>query len=464
MSRTLRELAKPVRDEDLPHLAKYIARGTRWLSAVVGVIVALSTMVDVLRGVTVAWRAAVAVSVFGAVSATCVAVLRCPDAHRRAPRVLFAFTVAFLLSLVSDAWSQGSGVSETLCVGAVAPIALAAFVPWRPVYSLALGGAVIAVVLGAEAVGIRQIMPIPALVITCVCFAVTGAIASHVQRRFWLELERVRAELVASERMSTLGKLTAGVAHELKTPLAAALNGLQSMRCLASELDESIGHPQITEDDLREIAHELATSTTGVEAALERATRFIGAIRSQTREMHVVDAVDFSVSDVVEDAVTLLAHAARRAHVKVGTGAVDRQVRLHGDPGKLGQIVTNLIGNAIDACADGKGKSVTVAAEVRDEVVVLTVSDDGPGIPPALGERVFEPLVSTKTNSGTGLGLSISRDIASGAFGGTLRLVPAARGACFEVRIPLAVREKRQRAAWVPDGPAATAAAAEPAA
>lgn len=459
MSRTLRELARPVRDEELPHLAKYIAGGTRWLSVVVGVVVALSTTADVLRGVTVAWRGAVAVSAFGAVCATCVALLRRRNTYRRAPPVLFVLTVAFVLSLVSDGWSQGSGVSETLCFGAVAPITLAAFVPWRPVYSLALGGAVIAVLLWADAMGIREIMPLPAVVIACVSLAITAAIASHVQRRFWLELERVRAELVASERMSTLGKLTAGVAHELKTPLAAALNGLQSVRSLASELDESIGHAQVTEDDLREIAHELATSTKGVEAALERATRFIGAIRSQTREMHVVDAVDFSVSDVVEDAVTLLVHSARRANVKVETGAVDRQVRLHGDPGKLGQIVTNLIGNAIDACADGKGKSVAVAAEVRGAVVVLTVSDDGPGIPPAFVQRVFDPLFTTKTDSGTGLGLSISRDLARGAFGGTLTLVPSARGAWFEVRIPLAVRERREEAAWVPDDRAATPAA-----
>ena len=71
---------------------------------------------------------------------------------------------------------------------------------------------------------------------------------------------------------------------------------------------------------------------------------------------------------------------------------------------------------------------------------------------------MFEPLFTTKASSGTGLGLSISRDIASGAFGGTLTLVPSARGACFEVRIPLALREKRQEAAWVPDGQGATPA------
>ena len=115
------------------------------------------------------------------------------------------------------------------------------------------------------------------------------------------------------------------------------------------------------------------------------------------------------------------------------------------DPDQLYRILVNLMRNARQAIESdpnrpperrGKG-TIIVSAFVDDGVSVVRLSDDGPGIPPRLAERLFEPFVSSKSSEGTGLGLTISRELAA-LHGGELRLVePEGAGATFELRLPL---------------------------
>jgi signal transduction histidine kinase len=84
---------------------------------------------------------------------------------------------------------------------------------------------------------------------------------------------------------------------------------------------------------------------------------------------------------------------------------------------------------------------------------VVAVEDDGPGVPEALRGRIFDLLFTTKALEGsTGLGIALCRDIAEGAFGGTLELVPRERGARFELRISTRSRSQQRREAWTPGG------------
>jgi two-component system C4-dicarboxylate transport sensor histidine kinase DctB len=143
------------------------------------------------------------------------------------------------------------------------------------------------------------------------------------------------------------------------------------------------------------------------------------------------------VAKVVQSSLTLLAHEVRRSGVTVDASGVDPAVTCAGDGGKLGQIITNLVNNALDACAGRPGARVPVSAVAAVGVVRVTVADDGPGVPEALRERIFDLLFTTRaTQGGTGVGLALSRDLAEGAFGGTLRLVPSERGACFVLEVP----------------------------
>lgn len=118
-----------------------------------------------------------------------------------------------------------------------------------------------------------------------------------------------------------------------------------------------------------------------------------------------------------------------------------------GDPGKLDQILVNLIENAIDAIADGgSGSVVSVRIAGAPGRVLVDVVDDGPGIPEALRERVFEPMFTTRGDrGGTGLGLPIAREIAGLAFDGDIRIEENSRQGAW-LRATLSKRGTRRRA------------------
>ncbi|HSO33186.1 MAG TPA: ATP-binding protein, partial [Labilithrix sp.] len=188
------------------------------------------------------------------------------------------------------------------------------------------------------------------------------------------------------------------------------------------------------------------------EISAQRASQFVASIRAHTLQMNETVHEPFAVTDAVTSAVTLLEHARRRANVVIDTAGVDGALVVVGDRGKLIQIVTNLVSNAIDASRGVASARVTVSAVRVGDTVSLVVEDNGPGVPADHRGRIFEPLFTTKaSDEGTGLGLAISRDIAEGAFGGTLRLVPGARGARFEMCFPCETAPVLHKpVAWAP--------------
>jgi signal transduction histidine kinase len=107
------------------------------------------------------------------------------------------------------------------------------------------------------------------------------------------------------------------------------------------------------------------------------------------------------------------------------------------NPEEIQQVILNLILNAEQAMRSAnRGGTLTVTTRLTDDMVVIEIQDDGPGVPAALAGRVFEPFFSTKeVGEGTGLGLSIAMGIAE-AHGGTLTLVPTEKGACFLLSLP----------------------------
>ena len=242
-----------------------------------------------------------------------------------------------------------------------------------------------AILISAK-LGVHPVEPMDFFLLSVFINSVIGAIAVQVQRRLWHKIEKARAQLAASDRITVLGRLSAGIAHEMKTPLAAAMNGLESTRTLAAELAASIDHPGVESADLLEIAGDITASVEGATSATKRAARFITAIRAQTLAMSSVDSAPFAIASAITNAITLVEHARRVAGVTVDTSAVAPGLDIESDESKLSQIVTNLVCNALDACAEGKGTVVRVSARLTapgSERVLLIVEDDGPGVPEA---------------------------------------------------------------------------------
>jgi signal transduction histidine kinase len=259
-----------------------------------------------------------------------------------------------------------------------------------------------------------------------------------------LELERAnraihdnQEKLLISEKLASLGRLTASIVHEMNTPLAAVRAALVDLGKLVTEYQQSAADPAVTPADHAEIVTEMRQAIGLAGSAAERAALFVRGIKSQTRDLGPHERRPFDVTQCVREATLLLGYALRKGSSRVVFDPGPEPIELVGSPVRFSQVITNLVENAIDASAP-QGGSITVTLTPAAGALVLQVRDQGSGIAPDVLPRIFEPMFTTKPfGQGTGLGLSIVHDIVTGDFGGTIRVESElGGGATFTVSFP----------------------------
>jgi DNA-binding LacI/PurR family transcriptional regulator/signal transduction histidine kinase len=252
------------------------------------------------------------------------------------------------------------------------------------------------------------------------------------------EVSLQQRQLLLSEKMAGIGRLTAGIAHEMNTPLSAVRSALEEAKKLAEEYRDSIGDPEVTSEDHQAIAADIIKSLDLSRRAAEKASAFVRSIKSQTRDMGSRDKHGLDVATVLEETVLLLSHASRECGVPIKLELRERPLPLLGISDRLSQIVTNLLVNALDACQGIPGAAVRLTAWMDDDGVRIDVSDDGCGIPEEHLQKIFEPLFTTKpVGKGTGLGLAIIHDLMESDFAGTIHVESVVgKGTTFHLLFP----------------------------
>lgn len=252
-------------------------------------------------------------------------------------------------------------------------------------------------------------------------------------------LQDNQERLLSAEKMASLGRITANIAHEMNTPLAAVRTALMEIEKRAVEYRASVGDSEVTDADHAQIAAEMLASLQLARSAAERAAAFVRGIKTQTRDISTKEKVRFNPAPVIEDALLLLSYDLRRASCRLDFRPPKHPIELLGSPGLLAQVVTNLVGNSLDAMPK-VGGTITVALSGSGGVARLVVQDTGSGIPADLRDKVFEPMFTTKPfGQGTGLGLAIVRDLVTGELGGSVELESEVGvGTTFTVILPLA--------------------------
>jgi DNA-binding LacI/PurR family transcriptional regulator/signal transduction histidine kinase len=288
--------------------------------------------------------------------------------------------------------------------------------------------------------------------------AIVGQLAAAVksarlhadQARRALELQEAyqalqanQARLLAAEKMASLGRLTAGIAHEMNTPLSAVRAALAQLEESAREYQRSVGDATVTGDDHQEIAQEMLETIQLATKAAERAVSFVRSIKTQTRDFGPRDQQLFDAVPVIRDALLLLGHALRRAKCVTNLEMSQASVEFLGSPGRLAQVVTNLVTNALEASMEKGGGPISVWLGTSLAGVELRISDQGMGIAPEVLPKIFDPLFTTKPfGEGTGLGLTIVHDIVTGEFGGRIEVkTRLGEGTTFTVIFPEPIRE-----------------------
>ncbi|HEY9063104.1 MAG TPA: ATP-binding protein [Pseudobacteroides sp.] len=218
-------------------------------------------------------------------------------------------------------------------------------------------------------------------------------------------------KLISSEKMASLGRLTAGIAHEMNTPLAAVSTSLKEFEELLNEYYQSIGNPNVLPEDHRLIAKDMMKCLRLAIQAAEKSAGFIKGIKSQTSNMNTSNSQVFNAADVTKDALSILDFAIRKGNCKLSTN-FDNSIKIYGDPNRFVQMATNLVINSIDACKPDGGNISIVIENYGDGIAKITFQDTGCGIPDEIKERIFDPMFTTKPfGEGTGLGLSIVHDL-----------------------------------------------------
>ncbi len=235
-------------------------------------------------------------------------------------------------------------------------------------------------------------------------------------------LAEAQDRLVRSERLASVGRLAAGLAHEIGNPIAA-LMGMQDL-LLEGGLSEAE-----QQDFLKRMQRET-----------ERIHRILRDLLQFARPGAPQDSADDSdgnVETAIYDTVALVSPQSALKDVELAVDVHPELPEVTLSREHLVQVVLNLVLNAADACADKKGERITLSAAPHDSGVRIVVEDDGPGVPETVRGKLFEPFVTTKeVGKGTGLGLAVCRGLIEAA-GGSIQLDEAhPGGARFVIDLP----------------------------
>jgi signal transduction histidine kinase len=272
-------------------------------------------------------------------------------------------------------------------------------------------------------------------------------------------LRTIQSQLIHQEKMASLGRMVAGIAHELNNPVNFVHGNLPYLREYFEDLKKIIEttkslpeeHRQEADAIKKKVKYDfLVTDLDHIIADLaegaERIRQIIRNLRSFSR-LDEAELKEASIQEGIESTIKILNQYYGRDKIPVETSFAEMPPVVC-YPGKLNQVWMNLLSNAAQAVSDRPTPKVSVKTELEGDWVTVSISDNGTGIKPADQSKIFEPFYTTKpVGQGTGLGLSICHSIIERHGGSIWFETMPDQGTTFKVKIPLkAVVEEQEEA------------------
>ncbi len=272
----------------------------------------------------------------------------------------------------------------------------------------------------------RKLIVFLAISITVIVLVVLGVATFLVNQIFAADHKRVMAlhQVEYANKMASLGRLSAGVAHEINNPLAI----INEKAGLIKDLF-TLGRQFAEDSKLLGLVDAILYSVERCGTITRRLLNFARHVDVQPRKL--------DVGEIVQEVLGFLGKEAEFRSIAVSVEVSPGVPQIESDPGRLQEIFLNLINNALAAMAGGGRLAITVR-QSDDDLICVTVADTGCGIPDAVMHRIFEPFFSTKTASGgTGLGLSITYGLIQELGGHIDVKSEVGKGTEFSVYLPL---------------------------
>lgn len=241
--------------------------------------------------------------------------------------------------------------------------------------------------------------------------------------KFDRELEQEKLRSLHAAKLSALGRMSAGVAHEINNPLAV-------IALITDVMQKQQNRHNLNDEELKTGLSDIAKQVT-------RISTIIKTLRSMTGDGSREVMERISIAELIQQAYVSLSVRLKNENVDFFFPDSDKEILIHGRPTEVSQIIFNLISNSIDALEGKNNKWIRISLEVKNNFCVLKFADSGGPLDSDLVEKLMEPFFTTKdVGKGTGLGLSICRSIAIG-HGGSLEYDSTAPTTTFILKLPL---------------------------
>ncbi|MBV1777120.1 HAMP domain-containing histidine kinase [Burkholderiaceae bacterium DAT-1] len=253
------------------------------------------------------------------------------------------------------------------------------------------------------------------------------------------ELKSTQASLVEAEKMSSLGGLVAGVAHEINTPLGIALTCSTHLHEASKTIHDALTAGSLRKADLQSFMDDALESTQLIHNNTNRAASLVQSFKQVAVDQASEAPRIFDLEQYLQEILTSLGPRVRKAHAWIIL-QVETPVSIHSYPGAFAQVITNLVINAlVHGLDDREGGEIRIVATQSAEWVTLDVSDNGRGIPQEHIGKIFEPFFTTKRGQGgSGLGLHIVYNIMRNQLGGDIKVESTQQaGTVFHLSLPV---------------------------
>ena len=254
-----------------------------------------------------------------------------------------------------------------------------------------------------------------------------------------VELKATQQSLIQAEKMASLSRLTAGVAHEINTPIGTALTAVTTLQRRTREFVASVEAGTITKTAALSYAHIAADGTDLIVSNIMRAAELIQSFKQVAVDQTSGERREFTLDTYLHEIVRSLSPRLKQTPHQVSVDC-PAGLRIFSFPGAVSQIVTNLIMNSVlHGYPDHRPGNITLQAHQLDENwVELAYADDGNGIPAANLSRIFDPFFTTsRAAGGTGLGMHIVYNLVTQTLKGKITVESSELGTHFIVRFPM---------------------------
>lgn len=252
-------------------------------------------------------------------------------------------------------------------------------------------------------------------------------------------LQEEQDKLLEAEKMASLGRMVAGFAHEVNTPIGIAVGAVSQARDLIGELEGLFDKEEVSEEDLHERMGLLDETSRLALANLRRAAGMVQSFKRTAVDQTSESSRDYELAEAIDDVCRNLHSQFKSTPIRIEVDCPP-DIRLHGQVGALEQLLTNLLTNSrMHAFADGQAAgTITIQARRENGHVRIDYADDGAGMSAEILQHAFEPFYTTRRGSGgSGLGLYIAYNLATQGLQGSIHCTSeSGRGTRFTIEYP----------------------------